>query len=166
MEMNAGNVPVENIGKAAADVKSNAFAKVKSFLWHLLQMVLAMEAGMVANSALLGTLLAGTGYDALTRKYPVFGYWMMVVAMTLPMVALMRYYHKASWRYCLEMAAAMAAPAVALTILVQVGLLPAKPFLGCGISDPLMVLAMAGYMLVRPMPHNHGKHATGEPDCH
>src|SRR6266498_1022765 len=75
-------------------------ASVGGFLWHLLQMVLAMEVGMAVYHLLLGTVLTGTGYAALTREYRLFGYWMMVVSMALPMIALMRYYHKSNWRYC------------------------------------------------------------------
>ena len=66
-------------------------AKVRSFLWHLLQMVLAMEAGMGIYHLLKATLLAPTGYPPYQR--PALGYWLMVVFMALGMIALMRYHH-------------------------------------------------------------------------
>lgn len=159
-----GSKAVNHFGNTAASVRYNrqrtTFARVKGFFWHLAQMVLAMEAGMGVYHVLLGTVLAQTGYATLTKEYPLFGYWMMVVAMTIPMVALMRYYHRSTWRYCLEMTGAMLIPAVALTVLVQTGLLPTKTIVGCGISDPLMILAMAGYMLVRRNGHAHGEHGS------
>ena len=39
---------------------------------------------MMAYHHLLWPLLAGTGYAALTKEYPLFGYWMMVVSMAIP----------------------------------------------------------------------------------
>ena len=130
-------------------------ANVGGFLWHLLQMVLAMMAGMMIYHLSLGTLLAGTGYAALTKQYPLFGYWMMVVSMPLGMIALMRY-HRSSWRYCMEMTIAMLAPVAALTVLVLGHLIPVQTLKGLG--DPVMVLAMAVYMLYRPGEHAHGGH--------
>ncbi|MFN8505191.1 hypothetical protein [Kouleothrix sp.] len=135
-------------------------ASVGRFLWHLLQMIMAMELGMAAYHALLHTALAGSGYAALTEARPLFGYWMMVVSMTLPMIALMRYAHKSSWRACGEMSVAMAMPSAALTLLLLGGLidLPALQALG----DPLMILAMAADMLYRRDAHTHG-HASHAP---
>jgi hypothetical protein len=132
-------------------------ASVGCFLWHLLQMVLAMEAGMAAYHLLLHTLLSGTGYAALTNSYPLFGYWMMVASMTLPMIALMRYYHKSSWRSCNEMTIAMLLPPAVLTGLVLCALIPLHTLQALG--DPLMILAMAADMLYRRDEHAHGGHA-------
>lgn len=133
-------------------------ARAGYFLWHLLQMVLAMAAGMMIYHLLLGTVLAGTGYAALTKEYQLFGYWMMVVSMTLGMIALMRY-HRSTWRYCLEMTIAMLAPLAALTVLVLCYLFPIHTLYGVG--DPVMILAMAAYMLYRPGQHAHGAHGNG-----
>jgi hypothetical protein len=132
-------------------------AKAGRFLWHLLQMVLAMEAGMMVYHLLLRPLLAPTGYAVLTKAYPLLGYWMMVVSMALGMIALMRY-HRSTWRYCLEMTLAMLAPLVGLTALVQTHMLPTQTLYGVG--DPAMVLAMAAYMLYRPHEHAHGAHGN------
>lgn len=130
--------------------------KVVSFLSHLIQMIVAMEAGMAVYHLLLGTLLAQTGYAALTKAYPLFGYWMMVVSMTLPMIGLMRF-QRSSWRHCLEMTAAMVAPSAALTLLVLVGSISFGLLSGAG--DPAMYLAMAAYMLYRR--DEHGAHGHG-----
>jgi hypothetical protein len=129
---------------------------VGRFLWHLLQMVLAMEAGMALYHLLLSTMLAGTGYAALTREYRLFGYWMMVVSMALPMIALMHYYHKSNWRSCGAMTFAMLAPLAALTVLVLCELIPIQTLHAVG--DPLMILAMAAYMFYRRGEHAHGGH--------
>jgi hypothetical protein len=130
---------------------------VGRFLWHLLQMVLAMEAGMAVYHLLLSTVLAGTGYAALTREYRLFGYWMMVVSMALAMLAFMRYYHKSTWRSCGAMTFAMLAPVATLTALVLCELIPLQTLHAVG--DPLMILAMAAYLLYRRGEHVHGGHA-------
>jgi hypothetical protein len=138
------------------DLRSKA-ASAGRFLWHLLQMVLAMEAGMAVYHFLLSTVLAGTGYAALTSDYQLFGYWMMVASMTLPMIALMRYYHKSSWRSCNEMTIAMLVPPAALTLLVLCELIPMQTLQALG--DPVMILAMAADMFYRRNEHTHGGHA-------
>jgi len=136
--------------------RPGARTKVGALLWHLIQMIVAMEAGMAVYHLLLGTLLAQTGYAALTKAEPLFGYWMMVVSMTLPMIGLMRF-QRSSWRHCLEMTAAMVAPSAALTLLVLVGSISFGLLSGAG--DPAMYLAMAAYMLYRR--NDHGAHGCG-----
>ena len=111
--------------------------KVGRFLWHLVQMVLAMEAGMMVYHLLLWPVLAPTGYGALTSAYPLFGYWMMLVSMVLGMIALMRF-HRSNWRYILEMTIAMLAPLAVLTVLVLCSRAPHSYFVWGGRSgdDP------------------------------
>jgi hypothetical protein len=133
---------------------------VGRFLWHFLQMVIAMEVGMILYHKLLYPLLAPTGYGVLTDKYLLFGYWMMLISMALGMVVLMRF-HKSSWRYCMEMTGAMFVPLVALTALVLLELCPAHILYGFG--DPLMFLAMAAFMIIRPAKHAH---QAEEQSCH
>jgi hypothetical protein len=131
--------------------------KVGAFLWHLIQMIVAMEAGMAVYHLLLGTLLAQTGYAALTKAYPLFGYWMMVVSMTLPMIGLMRF-QRSSWRHCLEMSVAMVAPSAMLTLLALVGSISFGLLSGAG--DPAMYLAMTAYMLYRRDDHGAHGHSS------
>ena len=131
-------------------------ARVGRFVWHLLQMILAMEAGMAVYHFCLGTVLADTGYAHMTAAHPLFGYWMMVVSMTIPMIALMRGYHKSTWRSCNEMTIVMLVPPAALTALVLYGLIPMHTLQALG--DPLMILAMAADMLYRRDEHVHGQH--------
>ena len=150
----------------AANINSNTLpretrlrsraAAVGRFGWPLLQMVLAMEAGMAVSHLLLGTALAGSGFAVLTETYPLFDYWTMVASMTLPMLALMRFYHKSSWRACNEMTIAMLVPPLALTLLMLGGLIELHTLQLLG--DPLMILAMAIDMFLRRDQHG--------PDCH
>jgi hypothetical protein len=125
-------------------------AKAGPFLWHFAQMVLAMEAGMMIYHKLLWPLLEPTRFAALTDTYPLLAYWMMVISMALGMLVLMRY-HKSTWRYCMEMTGAMFVPLIALSALVLFELCPAHILYGFG--DPVMFLAMAAFMIIRPMKH-------------
>jgi hypothetical protein len=131
-------------------------SKIGRFIWHMVQMIVAMEAGMMIYHHLLWPVLAHTTFSTLTDQYPLLGYWAMVASMTLPMIALMRIYHKSSWRYCLGMSTAMLAPLATLTVLVLCYLFPIHTLYGVG--DPVMILAMAAYMLYRPHQHMHSGH--------
>ncbi len=138
-------------------------SKMGRFLWHLVQMVLAMEAGMMIYHLLLWPLLAPTGLSILTQEYPLFSYWMMAFSMALGMIVLMRY-HKSTWRYSLQMTTAMLAPLAALTVLVLWYVLPIHTLYGVG--DPVMILAMTAFMLYRPQEHGGHKHSANENACH
>jgi hypothetical protein len=126
-------------------------------------MVIAMEVGMLFYHMLLFRLLAPFGYNTLTDTYPLFGYWMMLIFMALGMIVLMRY-HKSTWRYCMEMTGAMFIPLVALTALVLLELCPSHILYRFG--DPLMFVAMAAFMLIRPSKHAHPAQAENQQACH
>ena len=130
------------------------------FIWHLVQMVLAMEAGMMVYHLLILPVLNPIGYGALTCAYPLFGYWMMLVFMVLGMIALMLF-HRSGWHYILEMTIAMLAPMAVITALVLLYVLPIHTLYAMG--DPVMILAMTAFMLFRPHEHAHGVH---EATCH
>jgi hypothetical protein len=120
-------------------------AKIRSFVWHLLQMVVAMQAGM-ALYMLFVDQLAPAAYKAAMVAYPLLDFWMMMLAMTLPMIGLMLY-HKYDLRYCIGMTIAMLAPVGLLTVLTQVDLMSI-----CGLhcnGQTAMVLGMAIYMFFR-----------------
>ncbi len=131
-------------------------SKAGGFIWHLVQMILAMEAGMMVYHHLLWPVLAPTGLSALVKEFPLIGYWLMVASMTLPMIALMRGYHRSSWRRCLEMTIAMLSPLALLTVVVLCHLFPIQTLYGIG--DPVMFLAMAAYLVYRPHRHTHSGH--------
>ena len=124
-------------------------AKIKSFAWHLFQMIVAMEIGMTLYHGVFVNLFAPASYKTVTVAYPLFDYWMMMIAMTLPMICLMRY-HKYDGRYCIGMTMAMLAPVVLLTALVWVGLIS---FMTLKITGSIaMTLGMVIYMLLRYRP--------------
>ncbi len=80
-------------------------ASTGPFLWHVVQMVLAMMVGMAVYYMLIGKSLA---------DYPVLKYAGMELAMVPPMVALMLY-QRHGWRHSAEMTGAMlVGPAVFL----------------------------------------------------
>jgi hypothetical protein len=133
-----------------------AAPNVGRLLWHFIQMILVMEAGMMIYHHLVWPILAPTGYAAFTRDYPLFGYWMMVLSMALPMIAFMRAYHGATWDYCIGMALAMLTPLAVLTMLVFFSLIPIHALYTVG--DPLMFLAMALYMLYWRHDPAYAKH--------
>lgn len=116
-----------------------------AFLWHLFQMAVAMKLGMLLYMLLRG-LLAPIGFAAVQTDYPLVDYWIMVVFMTIPMIALMRY-HRYSWRDCAGMTAAMLAPLVVLCVLAVPGLLTIQTLHCTG--DVAMLLGMAAYLLYR-----------------
>jgi hypothetical protein len=132
-----------------------AAARWGGFLWHFLQMVIAMELGMMVYHKLLWPLLAQTPYADLTDAYPLFGYWGMVVSMVLGMFALMLF-QRSPWKYCVQMTLAMVAPIAGLTVLVMCYLIPSHILYGIG--DPVMFIAMAAFMLIRPHDHHHAAH--------
>ncbi len=124
--------------------QSNLLAKKKPFIWHLFQMIIAMEIGMLLYHGVFVNQLAPISYKFVTIAYPLFDYWMMMIAMTLPMIGLMRY-HKYDWRYCIGMAAAMLAPVALLTALLWVGLISMMALRILG--SIAMYLGMVFYML-------------------
>jgi hypothetical protein len=144
-----------NPAEVQEDRRIATVRKVGGFLLRLLQMVVAMEAGMGVYHLLVRTILAKTGYAALTNAYPIIGYLMMELSMVAPMLALMRFWHKSTWRYSLQMSAVMLAPVATLTMLALSHVIPMKILYGFG--DPGMYLAMVVFMLVRP----HGQVHTG-----
>jgi hypothetical protein len=127
-------------------------------LWLLLQMVVVMHVGMTLYHLPLHTVLADTSYAALLHHHPRLYYRTTVLSMVIPMVALMRLYHKSSWRACAEMTAVMVAPLVVLRLLVLGEVVPLETFLE--IDDPLMIIAMATYLLYKQSSHRPGRQSA------
>ena len=112
------------------------------FARHLLEMVVAMMAGMAVLGVALATLGEPPGYANLFAQYGLMG-----VSMSVPMVAWMRY-RGHSWSDGGEMAAAMLLPMFALVVPVEWGVSRYVPGLS---EDSLMMLshvAMIGGMVV------------------
>ena len=123
---------------------------------HLLEMVLAMFAGMAALGLVLGTLGEPPGY-----ANPLVELGLMGASMSAPMVAWMLHRGHA-WSDGLEMTAAMLVPAFALLLAAEWGMSKYVP----GQSDDAlmmlshvaMVVGMAALMVYRWDRYAHGAH--------
>ncbi len=118
-------------------------ANIGRFIWHFVQMLLAMMLGMMIYHLLIGKAFAA---------YPVLSYAGMELAMIPPMVALMLY-QQHGWRCSAEMAGAMlVGPAVFLAC-AQLGLHTYIPGLSMKmlftLSDVTMYLGLLGAMVYR-----------------
>lgn len=116
-------------------------ASVGRFLWHFLEMLIAMMIGMGVYHLLTGKALAA---------YPVLNYAGMELSMIPPMVALM-WFQGHSWDCSRDMVVAMlAGPALFLTC-AQLGLHNYIPGISrgnlFGLSDATMYLGMLAAML-------------------
>jgi len=141
-----------------------SIARVGYFLWHLLQMVLAMAAGMAVYVALVHLMLTSDGYHAMQIEHPFLSYSEMAVFMTVPMIALMRR-HGYSWRLCAEMGAAMLVPPAAFVALMQFGVAASLPPLSAQTlsawTHGAMLLGMLGAALYRRAEYS-AHHQTSE----
>ncbi len=126
------------------------------FARHLLEMVVAMVAGMAALGVALATLGEPPGYANLFVQYGLTG-----VSMSVPMVAWMRY-RGHSWSDGGEMAAAMLLPMFAPVVLVGLGLSRYVPGLSEGslmvLSHVAMIVGMVVLMIYRFERYAHAVH--------
>jgi hypothetical protein len=124
------------------------------FARHLLEMVVAMMAGMAVLGVALATLGEPPGYANLFVQYGLMG-----VSMSVPMVAWMRY-RGHSWRDGGEMTAAMLASMLAPVALVELG--AAVPGLSEGslmvVSHVAMIGGMVALMAYRFERYVHTAH--------
>jgi hypothetical protein len=131
-----GTASPRKAGRARRLVKGWRFAR------HILQMVVAMMAGMAVLGVALATLGEPPGYANLFVRYGSMG-----VSMSVPMVAWMRY-RGHSWSEGGEMAAAMLLPMFALVVPVELGVSRYVPGLSEGSLMMLSHVAMIGGMVV------------------
>jgi hypothetical protein len=126
------------------------------FTRHLLEMVLAMMAGMAVLGVALAVLGEPPGYANLLLRYGLMGAFMAV-----PMVAWMRY-RGHSWSDGLEMMAAMLAPMLALVIPVELGVAGYVPGLSedslMMLSHVAMIAGMVVLMIYRFERYAYGAH--------
>ena len=125
------------------------------FARHLLEMVLAMMAGMAVLGVAIGVLGEPPGY-----ANPLVEYGLMGASMAAPMVGWMRY-RGHSWSDGLEMTVAMLAPMFALVLPVELGV--AVPGLSGGSLMMLSHVAMIGGMVVL-MIYRFDRYAHGAHD--
>jgi hypothetical protein len=122
------------------------------FTRHLLEMVVAMLAGM----ALLGVAIWGLGeppgYSNLLVEYALMG-----ASMSASMVAWMRY-RGHPWSDGTEMTMAMLVPAFAIVLPVELGIFGMDEHSLMMISHLAMIGGMAGLMMYRWDQYVHGAH--------
>jgi hypothetical protein len=148
---------------AASDRRFGVSRGARHFVRHYLEMVVAMFAGMVVLGAPAGWAVTALGSSTtqLTNKAPAVMLLGMMVTMTVPMVAWMRY-RGHGWRANTEMAASMVLPTVAAIALLAAGLMTDFGTLMV-VEHIAMLLGMLAAMLLRldEYTHHHG-HARAE----
>jgi hypothetical protein len=142
--------PVAEIGRGRAR---------RTFLRHVLEMIVAMLLGMMILGAAFRELhvaLFGGGFDEAWDRHTELAAFAMAFNMTLPMVLWMR--HRGhSWRRGGEMAAAMCLPAVPLLVLMWLGVISAGAVLP--LQMVLMLPSMILAMLYRVEEYTRHPHA-------
>lgn len=127
------------------------------FMRHLLEMVVAMFAGMALLGVALGVLGKPPGYDA----HLLVRYCLMGAFMAAPMVAWTR--HRGhSWTDGLEMTLAMLLPMFALVVPVALGVARYVPGISAAslpiFSHAAMIAGMVVLMIYRVERYTHGTH--------
>ncbi len=121
----------------------NVAGSVGRFLWHFVQMLVAMVVGMGIFHVLTGKP---------SEEYRILWYAGMELSMIPPMVALMLY-QRHGWRHGAEMAGAMLIGPAVFLVCAQLGLHNYIPGLArdtlLGLADVTMFLGMLGAMLYR-----------------
>jgi hypothetical protein len=154
----------EQIGaRLAQDSRIHSPAsKVGRFLLHLLEMLLAMEAGMVIFHLLANQIPATSSLATVADSETVLHNVVMDVFMTVPMLAWM-ILRGHGWHQSLEMGVAMLAPIAAINLLCSLGVVEYLPWLAKA-SGPAMYLGMLVAMLYRRSHYtvkaSHSGHAA------
>lgn len=128
--------------------------QVGRFCLHLLEMLLAMFAGMGLFHFLGGLIPATSPIAAVAERGTDLHVIGMNIFMVVPMVAWM-IFRGHGWRHSVEMAVAMLAPIALVTVLCRLGVDTYLPWL-TGASAPAMFLGMLAAMLYR-RSHYTGK---------
>jgi hypothetical protein len=122
------------------------------FLRHLIEMLIAMFAGMLVLGGITELVFAAAG-SSLSDAPGSVRVMLMGFDMTVPMVAWMSYRGHPRARNA-EMAASMIVPTLAAAALAAVGVLSSAAALG--VQHAVMIPAMLGVMLWR---YDHYSHA-------
>lgn len=146
-------------------------SKVGRFLLHLLEMLLAMQAGMILFHLLENQIPATSSLAAVADSETVVHNVVMDIFMTVPMLAWMLL-RGHGWHHSLEMAFAMLAPTAVINLLCSLGAVEYLPWLA-EVSGPAMYIGMLGAMLYRRnhftghIDHSaHTAHLTFENSSH
>lgn len=137
-------------------------SKLGRFFLHLLEMLLAMSAGMGIFHLLANQIPATSSLAAVADSETVVHNVVMDIFMTIPMLAWM-ILRGHGWRHSLEMGVAMLAPEAVINLLCRLGAVEYLPWLA-GASGPAMYLGMLAAMIYRRNHYtskaNHLAHAT------
>lgn len=128
--------------------------RVRAFVRHYLEMVIAMVVGMVALGPVWPWLFSRVGATELFSR-PDLAALVMATDMTIAMSAWMRF-RGHGWAPIAEMAAAMYLPFIILFLPLWAGLIPEATLTVAG--HLLMLVAMAAAMLLRPHEYTHTHH--------
>ena len=131
-------------------VSRESRGQLAHFLSHLFEMLLAMMLGMFAGGAVFVAATGNSIQDAI-ENHSIALVSVMAFAMTAPMVAWMRHRHH-PWNLCLEMSAAMVAPAIPLCVLRITDMISGGV---CGAYCGLSLVAMVGVMVYRRDYYSH-----------
>jgi len=124
--------------------RTGAAHHAHGFLRHLLEMGLAMMAGMMVSGAIFVTAVGMTAEEGM-REHAVLFVVLQALGMTAAMVAWMRH-RRHNWRSSSEMAAAMVVPAVPLICLRLLEVI-SGPI--CSLYCLATIVAMVALMLYR-----------------
>jgi hypothetical protein len=142
-------------GKASPRLDGRVRGRLVSgwlFTRHLLEMVIAMLAGMGLLGVALWALGEPPGYSNLLIEYAL-----MVASMSASMVAWMRY-RGHPWSDGTEMTMAMLVPTFALVLPVELGVVGLTGHLVEMLTHVAMIVGMAALMLYRWDRYAHGAH--------
>ena len=145
---------------ARAVLRSNApVAQVVRFVWHYVQMAIAMMLGMFLP---VGLILTALGLYNLVSRSPEASALVMTGEMVFGMVAWMCI-RRHSWRHTVEMSAGMSASTVVAAAASLAGLLP-HTAANSGPVQSLMWAGMLAAMLFRWRDYaQYGHHSHGAP---
>lgn len=140
----------------------NTASKVGRFILHLLEMTLAMMAGMVILYLLEDLISPSSSFTAAFESGTIMFDFAMAVFMTVPMVVWM-IARRHGLRHSAEMAFGMNVPVAAIIVLRLLGGEAYLPWLADA-SHPAMFLGMIVAMLARSSHYTgkagHAAHAT------
>ncbi len=142
---------------ALAVLRSNASVmQVVRFVWHYVQMSIAMYLGMLLP---VGLVLSALGLSHVVARSPEASALLMTAEMVVGMAAWMSI-RRHPWRHTVEMSAGMSASTVVAAAASLAGLLPHTAV----VSGPVFLLmwaGMLGAMLSRWRDYAQGHHSHG-----
>lgn len=129
----------------------------RAFARHYAEMVIVMLVGM-GLLALPAQWITDALWPDVDADDPTLMLARMAATMALPMIPWMRW-RGHGWRPCLEMAAAMIAPALAVIALFEAGVIASVTLL-MTIEHVAMFVAMFLAMIARPQEYSHRRRET------